>query len=175
MDEQAEVNKPAPISVDEASQIREAVCAAVASGTSGSPDWLAESVIAAFRRINAASGKPAVPTVRVADDFCSAVGELIKDRYEDLKRGPGALWANARKPGEQFRMVTALMCIGPDGRAHVDVWHGPNKDCNFLPAKLEDLRRKTLPVLLAEAEEFLGLVQLPILGEPGAQSSEVNR
>ena len=54
MDEQAEVNKPAPISVDEASQIREAVCAAVASGKSASPDWLAEWLIAAFRRINAA-------------------------------------------------------------------------------------------------------------------------
>jgi hypothetical protein len=54
MDEQAEVNKPAPISVDEASQIREAVCAAVANGQCDSPDWLAGSLIDAFRRINAA-------------------------------------------------------------------------------------------------------------------------
>jgi hypothetical protein len=175
MDEQAEVNKPASISVDEASQIREAVCAAVASGTSGSPDWLAESVIAAFRRINAASGKPAVPTVRVADDFIAAVDGLIKARYEDLKRGPGALWAEGRKPGEEFRMVTALMCIGPDGRAIVDVWHGPNKDCNFSPAKLAHLSNKTLPVLLGEAEEFLGLALQTCPAPPPAQSSEVNR
>jgi hypothetical protein len=54
MDEQACEDKPTPISVDEASQIREAVCAAVAAGQCDSPDWLAGSMIDAFRRINAA-------------------------------------------------------------------------------------------------------------------------
>jgi len=61
MDEQAEVNQPAPISVDEASRIREAVCAAVAAGQCDSPDWLAGSMIDAFRRINAAVASESSP------------------------------------------------------------------------------------------------------------------
>ena len=54
MDEQACEDKPTPISVDEARHIREAVCAAAATGQCESPDWLAASLIDAFRRINAA-------------------------------------------------------------------------------------------------------------------------
>lgn len=54
MDEQACDDKPTPISVDEARHIREAVCAAVATGRCDVPDGLAGSMIDAFRRINAA-------------------------------------------------------------------------------------------------------------------------
>ncbi len=61
MDEQTCGNKPAHISVDEACQIREAVCNAAAAGHCDSPDWLAMSLIDAFLRINAAVAPESSP------------------------------------------------------------------------------------------------------------------
>lgn len=107
---------------------------------------------------------------RPRHSFEARFGRWLKDQHAQAFAIDGSPDDHWRARGQPGAVVTALLRVGPDGQASLDVWHGPHKDCSFALITPEMLLKRAMPTVLTEARQFLGLDRRQPSGGPDADA-----